>query len=120
MSEHDEQSAFFDILRLNESKIPCLQWIYAVPNGGQRHPAVAGKLRREGVKPGIFDVHIPIPQYPAAGGWIEFKFGKNKLTPTQEKFLAHLISNNYQYAVVRTCDEGLEFVEKYLNIRLMK
>jgi hypothetical protein len=120
MSEHDEQKTFFDVLRLNESRHPVLRWIYAVPNGGQRNPGVAGKLRAEGVKAGIFDVHIPIPQPGWSGAWIEFKFGKNKLTPTQEKFLEHLMAFRYQYAVVRSCDEGIDFVERYLQIELIK
>lgn len=42
--EHQHQSAFFEILRLNERTFPALAFVFAIPNGGQRSKVTAGKL----------------------------------------------------------------------------
>jgi hypothetical protein len=49
-SEHDQQVALFTWANQNLDRYPVLRWMFAVPNGGHRHPAVAGKLKAEGVK----------------------------------------------------------------------
>lgn len=47
--EHTEQTALFSRLALYEGKYPELRWIFAIPNGGHRHIAVAAKMKAEGV-----------------------------------------------------------------------
>ncbi len=126
MSEHEIQVAVFDVLRLNESKYPFLKWIYAVPNGGSRHPAVAGKLKAEGVKRGISDICIPFPNTPLnaehspkySGAYIEMKAGKNKPTPEQKEFLDFIETQGYKGIVARSSDEALDFIEYYCGIKL--
>lgn len=126
MSEHLIQVAVFDVLRLNESQDPRLKWIYAIPNGGHRHPAVAGKLKAEGVKRGISDICIPFPAYLGMddggtvlhGGYIEMKDGKKKPTAEQEEFLLFLEENGYFNAVAHSADEALNFIEDYCGIKL--
>lgn len=126
MSEHKIQTTFFDILRLNERKYPRLKWIYAIANGGKRHIKTATALKAEGVKAGIWDVHIPIPKYnrqhgqPVHGAWIEFKLGKNKLTGPQAEFRDHVLKQGYEVAICYDADNALAFVEEYLNITLTK
>jgi hypothetical protein len=44
-SEHDEQVALFKMIRLYSIKHPALKNAFAIPNGGQRHKAVAAKLK---------------------------------------------------------------------------
>jgi hypothetical protein len=77
--EADHQKFVFDVLELNERKYPFLKWIYAIPNGGHRHPAVAGQLKAQGVKKGISDICIPIPKDKYHGAYIEMKYGKNNI-----------------------------------------
>lgn len=126
MSEHDEQVKVFDVLRLNESQDERLKWIYAIPNGGHRHPAVAGKLKAEGVKRGISDICLPFPVYPGIdddgpvyhGAYIEMKDGNKKPTPEQAEFLLFCEENGYQNTVAHSADEALNFIEDYCEIRL--
>ena len=120
MSEHDEQATFFAILERNEKQFPFLKWVFAIPNGGHRHPATARRLKAEGVKAGVHDVCIPIPRKDYHGAFIEFKFGKNKSTPAQDDFAAFLIWQNYRTRTVYSCDDGLDFIEDYLSIQLNK
>jgi VRR-NUC domain len=81
MSEHNTQAAFFNWLAL--SKIDGVELAYAVPNGGARHPAVAAKLKKEGVKAGIPDVVLPVARGGFIGLSIEFKHGDG--SPSKEQ-----------------------------------
>jgi hypothetical protein len=115
--EHLIQAAFFDVLKLHEKRYPVLKWIYAVPNGGKRNVITAAKLKREGVKAGVWDVHIPVPMYHYHGAWIEFKAGKNKLTESQKEF-RQALTGKYLFAVRYSVDEALEFLNDYLEIEI--
>jgi hypothetical protein len=71
MSEHDTQAAFFQWLSFQ--KFQGVDLMHATPNGGLRHPAVASKLKAEGVKPGVPDVSWPVARGAFIGLAIEFK-----------------------------------------------
>ena len=60
MSEHLHQKALFEWADRMEGAWPELRLMYAIPNGGLRTKAQAGKLKAEGVKPGVPDIHLPV------------------------------------------------------------
>ncbi len=93
--EHQEQAALFAWAALNESRLPELRLLFAVPNGGDRHPAVAAKLKAEGVRAGVWDVLLPVAWGIYSGLWIEMKAGHNKLTPDQEAWGAAMFKQGY-------------------------
>lgn len=118
--EHDHQSAFFEILRLNEREFPALAFVFAIPNGGHRSKKTAGKLWMEGVKRGVPDVFIPIPRHGFHGAWMENKSTDGKLTKDQRAFLEFLTGAGYRTTVCRSVDEQIAFIEWYLGIELKK
>ena len=62
--------------------------IFAIPNGGARHPAVAAKLKATGTVKGIPDLHVP-----AWGLWIEMKRQKGgRVSDEQREQIAYLES----------------------------
>jgi len=73
MSEHSHQVALFDWADRAKGKHPELSMMFAIPNGGQRHPAVAKKLKAEGVKRGVPDVCLPVSRHGFHGLYIELK-----------------------------------------------
>jgi len=83
MPEHHEQVALFQLIDKYRRRYPVLNRIYAVPNGGQRHKAVAAKLKAEGVKSGVWDIHVAVPRKGYHGAFIEMKYAKNRLSPNQ-------------------------------------
>ena len=95
MSEHDEQAALFQWAALMERRVPELRLLYAIPNGGHRHPATAAKLKREGVKPGILDTCLPVARRDWHGMYLEMKYGANKPTPDQRRWMADLQTEGY-------------------------
>lgn len=110
-SEHQIQKAYFDWARLH----PVARRAYAIPNGGHRHIAVAGKLRAEGVRKGVLDVCIPVPSGEAHGLYIEFKAGRNHLTPEQVEEAAALVRDGYAVAVCWDAMTAIQLTESYLR-----
>ena len=92
-----------------------LLWCH-VPNGGQRHPAVAKKLKAEGVKAGVPDVLIfnEAEWSIDTHGWmdnmynglaLELKVGGNKPTAAQVEWHERLRKNGWRVEVCYTLDE---------------
>ena len=115
MSEHDEQTQLFQILALYEERYPVLRWIFAIPNGGKRHPATAMKLKQEGVRRGIPDICIPYPVDEWAGCYVEMKFGKGRLTKEQQEFI-ETFQNTHKIYVCYSAIEAAHAIGEYLGI----
>jgi len=88
---------------------------FAIPNGGARHVTVAAKLKAEGVKPGVPDWHLPVPMGKYAGLWIEFKYGDNKVTKSQDSYIWALRAQGHRVEVCYTVDSAISVTESYLN-----
>ncbi|MBU0991826.1 MAG: VRR-NUC domain-containing protein, partial [Proteobacteria bacterium] len=73
LSEHMEQVLLVNMALKHEKEIPELKLLYAIPNGGQRHKAIAQKLKMEGVKKGVPDLCLPVAKKPYNGLYIEMK-----------------------------------------------
>ncbi len=71
-------------------------YLLAIPNGGQRSPREAARLRAEGVKAGVSDLLLPIPRNGNAGLWIELKAPKKKPTPAQREWLDRMNQAGYR------------------------
>lgn len=81
-SEHEEQR---EVVRWFRHTWPGVR-IIAIPNGGARSKATAGRLKAEGVSPGVPDLFVP-----AWGLWVEMKRAKGgSLGPEQKDWIAYL------------------------------
>ncbi len=96
-------------------RYPELRWAYAIPNGGKRSKATAGKLKAEGVEAGVFDYCLPVPAGGYAGLYLEFKAGKNTTTELQDAFREFAENQGYRCAVVWTLGAAIMIVESYLR-----
>ena len=115
-TEHEEQVAFFEWLRIASSVHEGLKWAFAIPNGGARHIVAAMKLKAEGVKPGVPDIFIPVPKGKYHGLFIEMKRKSNsKLSEEQAAYLGNLTILGYFCHVAHGWDEAKIITEKYIN-----
>lgn len=116
-TEHEEQVAFFKWAAyfLPDDLYPLL---FAIPNGGHRNKAVAGKLKAEGVKPGVPDIFFAWPRLGKAGLWIEMKRQKKGTTsPDQKRMIAALRGAGYKVEVCKGFEAAREVLQDYmLNI----
>lgn len=85
-SEHGEQVVLFRWLDLLTPHWPELvAATYAVPNGGLRSKATAGKLKAEGVRAGIPDICVPVPSQRWASLRIELKATKSGVLTSSQR-----------------------------------
>lgn len=116
-SEHMEQVSFFQKLRTLYKKRPEYKHlIFAIPNGGQRHPSVALKMQAEGQKSGTPDVFCAIPKGKWHGLFIELKkIDGSGPSESQKKALAELSRAGYATAVAWGANSMFEALEAYLD-----
>lgn len=83
-SEHFEQR---ELVRWFRQTWPDVR-IFAIPNGGARSKATAGRLKAEGVASGVPDLFVPAWRL-----WVEMKRAKGgSLSPEQKDWIKYLES----------------------------
>lgn len=116
MTEHQEQVAFFRWLDVHAGRYRELSRAFAIPNGGARHKAVAGKLKAEGVKAGVPDVFLPVPAGFYHGLFIEMKTATGRATKEQRDRLLNLARDGYAVVIARGWIEAARIVVDYLKL----
>ena len=94
---------------------PELRLLYAVPNGGRRSPRVAADMKREGQKPGVPDLHLPIGRGGYFGLWIEMKTAKGRVSPEQKQWHEDLVAQNHLVVVARSAQAAVDTITDYLR-----
>lgn len=112
-SETTEQITLFRWAERTQSILPELALMYHVANEGKR--TNGGILKAAGLKSGVPDICLPVPNNGFHGLYIELKFGKNKTTKAQEEFMALLKKQNYKTAVCYGFEEARETILEYLS-----
>ena len=83
--------------------------IFAIPNGGHRHPAVAAKLKATGTSSGVPDLFIPAWRL-----WVEMKRTKGgSLSPEQKDWIAYLESVDYWVIVGKGADDAKRQIQAF-------
>ena len=118
-TEHAHQVALFMWASQHREEYPCLKWMYAVPNGGERNVAVAGRLKAEGVKSGISDVCLPVARMKAAdkyhGLYIEMKKPGGKESKEQIEFGEFLVAQGYYYIMCDHWEKARDIIIAYFD-----
>jgi len=110
-SEHVEQSLLVQWFRRTYPNV----LIFAVPNGGARSKATAGRLKVEGVVPGIPDLFVPEWKL-----WIEMKRTKGGVVSNEQQgMIDYLQSVGYRAIVCKGAENAkaqiLEFLDEKRN-----
>lgn len=122
-TEHGHQAALFCWCAANIAKHPELALLHAIPNGGLRSKAQAGKLKAEGVKPGVPDCFLPVARGGYHGIYIEMKKpamqpkrgGAGGVSEDQKKFITSLRSNGYAVEVCYSWEHAKNLLCLYLD-----
>jgi hypothetical protein len=106
-TEHEEQR---ELVRWFRQTWPVMR-IFAIPNGGARTAATAGRLKAEGVSPGVPDLFIP-----ALKLWVEMKRTKGgALSAEQKDWIKYLESVGYCVIVGKGADDAKEKILAFFN-----
>lgn len=113
--EDTEQMGVVDWANWNSAKFPELKLLFHVPNGGKRGAAEAARFKAMGVKAGVPDLCLPVTRGGYAGLYIEMKYGKNKTTDAQGKWIDALRQQGYKVAVCYGGEEAVKEIESYMQ-----
>lgn len=105
-SEHVEQRNFVMWMRQTHPE----RWIMAIPNGGLRGRAQAGRLKAEGVSPGVPDLYVPSLRL-----WIEMKAEGGRVSPDQRRWHDHLRGIGDTVEVCWSCDEAIAAIGRMIS-----
>jgi hypothetical protein len=114
--ERIEQTKLMAQCALFEARFPELLWIYAVPNGGKRSRIEGAKMRAEGLKAGVSDVHLAVARRGYHSLFIEMKQGSNEPTESQLAFQAWARSQGNLAVVCWGWEAAWEVVLWYLGV----
>jgi hypothetical protein len=93
--------------------------LFAIPNGGSRHPYEAANLKRAGVTAGIPDLMLACARNGYHGMFIEMKRVKGgKVSVTQIEIAIALQEKGYLTVVAEGADKAKMYVENYMESAL--
>jgi hypothetical protein len=97
--------------------------LFAIPNGGHRSKAQAGKLRAEGTQRGVADLFLSVPSLSIEakeihGLYIEMKNATGRQTAEQAEFQKQVQKWGYQYRICRSLEEFQKTVSTYISTAL--
>lgn len=114
-SEHLEAVTLMRAVRQAEPRWPELRLFFAVPNGGHRSKAAAGKAKAEGVRRGVPDYLFPVRRAEHVGLAIELKRERDgRTSPEQRTWLADLREQGWRAEVCHGWASAWDCLRDYL------
>ena len=104
----------------------CIRWfryqypnmhhnLFAVPNGGWRDKVTAGKMKAEGVLPGVADLILLKPNARYHALLLEMKTRSGSQSKVQKQWQQLITADGYKYVVCRSLDDFMAEVKAYLS-----
>lgn len=116
---HLEDSAQAEVVRwarMRQATAPELALLYHTPNGGKRGKFEACRLKAQGVKAGVPDLHLPVARAGYHGLWVEMKTAAGRLSEAQRTIIAMLRAEGHRVEVCRSAADAVEALEDYLRV----
>lgn len=113
--EGGAQEMLFRWIAYQLDEYPELALLYHIPNGGKRDAKTAAILKRQGVKAGVPDLHLPVARGSYHGLYIELKVGDNTTTKKQKDWIRELNKQGYLAVVCYGWDEAAKQLLDYLE-----
>ncbi len=122
MNEEQHQIALFEMIKVHEGRYPELSWVFHVPN----EEANEGRRKKKaamGVKPGVPDIFLDVPQL-SPGGYqvdcpglrIELKTERGRIRPEQKIWIDHYRKLGYRAVICRGWVRAWNEIVEYLGI----
>ena len=111
-----EQEAFFRWIAWARGKYPALDLFYHIPNGGSRDKREAARMKGEGVRAGVPDLCLPVPNGTYSALYIELKSGTNTASKEQKEWIAKLNNAGNRAVVCRGWQAAVKEACEYLRI----
>lgn len=115
-NEEIEQITLFRWAEFAKNQHPELELMYHIPNEGKRSRLTGARLKEAGLKSGVPDVCLPVARGGYIGLYIENKYGKNKPTENQKRWLRALRAAGHLTAVCYGWEQAKDLIEQYLAL----
>lgn len=120
-TEDGHQAALFCWAQQNVARLPGVDFMFAVPNGGARDARVGARLKMTGVKPGVPDIFLPLPKGRHAGMFIEMKKpgdrekkkAAGRTSSKQDVYIEFLQSQHYHVVICFSWEDAAAAIELY-------
>jgi len=93
--------------------------LVAYPNEAKRTPREGARMKKQGLRPGMLDLELKVKTRAHRGLIIEMKYGSNKLTENQKKWIQWHVDNDYKvvvcYSFEAAMSEILHYMTRYSN-----
>ena len=114
--EYLEQRALFELCAMLKGKYPEIELLFHIPNGGRRDTAEAANLKKQGVRPGVPDLFLPVAHKGYHGLFIEMKRRDGgRLSDNQKRWLHLLQHQGYAAIVCHGAQEAADAIIDYLK-----
>lgn len=115
-TEEQEQIALFEWAKWQEGAHPELRWMYHVPNEGKRSRIQGANLKKQGLKPGVPDVCLPVARGGYNSLYIEMKRQQGgRLTEDQKEWIEGLTAQGNKAVRCDGWQEAAETILAYLK-----
>jgi len=114
-SESAEQIAVFEWAKYAVHRYPELALLHASANGGLRSKITAARMKKEGVKAGLPDIHLPVARGGYHGLWIELKRQDGRPTEAQIAWINSLLEYGNQALICYGADDCINRIIRYLE-----
>jgi hypothetical protein len=117
-TESQEQQALFEWADRLCFKYPELALLHHIPNEGKRSKTTGRKLKREGMKSGVPDIHLPVARGKFHSLYIELKRRKGSSTSKEQEMWLQLLGK-YGNKAIRCYgwEEAAKVIVEYLEIK---
>lgn len=113
--ESVEQMCLFRWAGYMLGQYPELKLMYHIPNGGSRNKIEAANLKKQGVKPGVPDICLPVARGKYHALYIEMKAGTNKCSESQKQWIADLTQEDNLAVVCYGWENAVKVITEYLE-----
>lgn len=115
-TEADEQKALFEWAKYNERRYPALELLIHIPNEGKRSWRAGRELKAQGLKPGVPDIVLPVPNLHHIALWIEMKRRKEgRVSEAQKRMMFALKKYGNMAVVCYGWEEARDVILNYLR-----
>lgn len=87
--------------------------VFSVPNGGSRNPIEAKKLKATGMKAGVSDMIVLLPN--AKTLFIELKTETGIQSDVQKEFEQHVVSLGFEYHLIRSLEQFKKVIYEHTD-----
>ena len=116
VKEADEQKLLFGWMEYEEVKYPELKLAFHIVNEGRRSYRAGAELKKQGMRPGVPDICLPVPRGIYGALYIEMKRPKGGRTTEEQRWWIENLNAAGNYAVVcHGFDEARDVIIEYLS-----